>query len=188
MSNALGAGRRASVARVPDGYKRTEVGVIPKDWESSCVRAISSSSRNAIVGGPFGSDLVSKDYVAHGVPVIRGQNMSDRWVSGSFVFVTPVKAKSLEANLAYSGDIIFTQRGTLGQVSLVPGKPFSAYLVSQSQMKLEVDRKVADPLFLFYFFTSDEQQKLTFRVGPFRLESRILILEFFVRYPFDFRH
>ncbi len=157
---ALGAGRRASVARVPDGYKRTEVGVIPEDWESSCVRAISSSSRNAIVGGPFGSDLVSKDYVAHGVPVIRGQNMSDRWVSGSFVFVTPVKAKSLEANLAYPGDIIFTQRGTLGQVSLVPGKPFSAYLVSQSQMKLEVDRKVADPLFLFYFFTSDEQQNL----------------------------
>ena len=57
------------------GYKRTEVGVIPEDWKSSTIRAIASSSRNAIVGGPFGSDLVSKDYVAHGVPVIRGQNM-----------------------------------------------------------------------------------------------------------------
>ena len=133
--------------------------MIPEDWESSSVRAIASSTRNAIVGGPFGSDLVSKDYVAHGVPVIRGQNISGQWVSGSFVFVTPMKAKSLEANLAYPGDIIFTQRGTLGQVSLVPGKPFSVYLVSQSQMKLSVDRKVADPLFLFYFFTSYEQQK-----------------------------
>ncbi len=85
--------------------------------------------------------------------------MSGRWVSGSFVFVTPMKAKSLEANLAHPGDIVFTQRGTLGQVSLVPDKPFSAYLVSQSQMKLSVDRKVADPLFLCYFFTSYEQQK-----------------------------
>ena len=137
-----------------------EVGVIPQDWRSSIVRDIASSARNAIVGGPFGSDLVSKDYVAHGVPVIRGQNMSGQWVSGSFVFVTPMKAKSLEANLAYPEDIIFTQRGTLGQVSLVPVKPFSAYLVSQSQMKLSVDRNVADPLFLFYLFTSDEQQKL----------------------------
>ena len=159
MDSVLENGRRALVEEVPVGYKRTEVGVIPEDWESSCVRAISSSSRNAIVGGPFGSDLVSKDYVAHGVPVIRGQNMSGQWVSGSFVFVTPTKAKSLEANLAYPGDIIFTQRGTLGQVSLIPCKPFSAYLVSQSQMRLEVDRKVADPLFLFYFFTSYEQQK-----------------------------
>ena len=137
----------------------TEVGVIPEDWDGSTVRAIASSTRNAIVGGPFGSDLVSKDYVAHGVPVIRGQNMSSRWVSGSFVFVTPMKAKSLEANLAHPGDIVFTQRGTLGQVSLVPDKTFSAYLVSQSQMKLSVNRKVADPLFLYYFFTSYEQQK-----------------------------
>ena len=60
---------------VPMGYKRTEVGMIPEDWESSSVRDIASSSRNAIVGGPFGSDLVSNDYVAYGVPVIRGQNM-----------------------------------------------------------------------------------------------------------------
>ena len=137
-----------------------EVGVIPQDWRSSIVRDIASSARNSIVGGPFGSDLVSKDYVAHGVPVIRGQNMSGQWVSGSFVFVTPLKAKSLEANLVHPEDIIFTQRGTLGQVSLVPAEPFSSYLVSQSQMKLSVDRNVADPLFLFYLFTSDEQQKL----------------------------
>ena len=159
MGSVFGNGRCALAEEVPVGYKRTEVGVIPEEWESSSVCAIASSTRNAIVGGPFGSDLVSKDYVAHGVPVIRGQNMSGRWVSGSFVFVTPTKAKSLEANLAYPGDIIFTQRGTLGQVSLVPDKPFSAYLVSQSQMKLSVDRKVTDPLFLFYFFISYEQQK-----------------------------
>ena len=159
MGSAIGNGRGAQWEEVPVGFKRTEVGVIPADWESSSVSAIASSTRNAIVGGPFGSDLVSKDYVAHGVPVIRGQNMSAQWISGSFVFVTPAKAKSLEANLAHPGDIVFTQRGTLGQVSLVPDKSFSTYLVSQSQMKLSVNRKVADPLFLFYFFTSYEQQK-----------------------------
>ncbi len=159
MDRTVGAGRRELVEEVPVGWKRTEVGVIPEHWESLSVCAIASSTRNAIVGGPFGSDLVAKDYVTHGIPVVRGQNMSGRWVSGSFVFVTPTKAKSLEANLAHPGDIIFTQRGTLGQVSLVPDKPFSAYLVSQSQMKLSVNRKVADPLFLFYFFISFEQQK-----------------------------
>ena len=142
------------------GYKQTEVGVIPEEWKSSTVRGLASSARNAIVGGPFGSDLVSHDYVEHGVPVIRGQNMSGQWVSGTFVFVTSAKAKSLEANLARPGDIVFTQRGTLGQVSLVPGKPFESYLVSQSQMKLSVNREVADPLFFFYVFTSEKQQEL----------------------------
>ena len=146
-------------ADVPLGYERTEVGVIPEDWQSATVRTIASSKRNAIVGGPFGSDLVSKDYAPSGVPVIRGQNMNGQWVSGDFVFVTPTKAKALEANLASRDDVVFTQRGTLGQVSLVPSKPFSAYLLSQSQMKLSVDPTVADPLFVFYFFTSFAQQK-----------------------------
>ncbi len=145
---------------VPAGYKQTEVGVIPEGWKSPTVRGLASSARNSIVGGPFGSDLVSRDYVEHGVPVIRGQNMSGQWVSGNFVFVTPAKAKSLEANLARPGDIVFTQRGTLGQVSLVPEKPFESYLVSQSQMKLSVNREVADPLFFFYVFTSEKQQEL----------------------------
>ncbi|MGH9337894.1 MAG: restriction endonuclease subunit S, partial [Vicinamibacteria bacterium] len=124
----------------------------------SAVGKIAAPTRNALVGGPFGSNLVSRDYVSDGVPVIRGQNMGSRWVSGDFVFVTEEKADSLEANLARPGDIIFTQRGTLGQVSLVPEGPFGRYLVSQSQMKLTVNRKVADPHFLYYVFSSAEQR------------------------------
>ena len=129
-----------------------------REWGDATVSEIASSSRNALVGGPFGSNLVSRDYVDQGVPVIRGQNMGKRWVSGEFVYVTPKKARSLEANRACPGDIVFTQRGTLGQVCLVPGEPFDRYLVSQSQMKLTVDPEVADPLFYYYVFSSAEQQ------------------------------
>jgi type I restriction enzyme, S subunit len=143
-----------------NGYKKTEVGVIPEDWGVTTVSGIASAARNAIVGGPFGSDLVSNDYVAEGVPVIRGQNMSSQSVSGNFVFVTPAKAKSLESNLAHPDDIVFTQRGTLGQVSLVPEAPFESYLVSQSQMKLSVNRTLADPFFFYYLFTCDKQQEI----------------------------
>jgi type I restriction enzyme S subunit len=141
------------------GYKRTDVGVIPEDWESTNVSGIASPIRNAIVGGPFGSDLVSNDYVEQGVPVIRGQNMGFKLVSGSFVFVTPAKASSLKSNLAHAGDLVFTQRGTLGQVSLVPDYPFDDYLISQSQMKLTVNREKAYPAFFYYVFRSSEQQQ-----------------------------
>jgi type I restriction enzyme S subunit len=128
------------------------------EWREATVSDIASSARNALVGGPFGSNLVSRDYVSDGVPVIRGQNMGERWVSGDFVFVPPAKATSLGANMARPGDIVFTQRGTIGQVCVVPEKPFDRYLVSQSQMKLTVNREVADPLFFYYVFSSAEQQ------------------------------
>ena len=42
-----------------------------------------------------------------------------RWVKGDFVFVSPEKAESLSANIAKPGDLVFTQRGTLGQVAIV---------------------------------------------------------------------
>ena len=128
------------------------------EWRESTVGEIAAQVRNALVGGPFGSNLVSADYVDAGVPVIRGQNMGGRWVAGEFAYVTDAKADSLEANLARPGDIILTQRGTLGQVSVVPSTGIDRYLVSQSQMKLTVNRDLADPLFMYYVFSTAEQQ------------------------------
>ena len=128
------------------------------NWKDAPIGDLAASSRNAIVAGPFGSNLVSRDYVSAGVPVIRGQNMGSRWVTGAFVFVSPKKADSLAANIARPGDLVVTQRGTLGQVSLVPSSPFDRYLVSQSQMKVTFNRGVAEPLFFYYLLSSAEQQ------------------------------
>ena len=56
-------------------------------------------------------------------------------------------------NTAYPGDLVFTQRGTLGQVGIIPREArFERYIISQSQMKLTVDAQLADPRFVYYFF------------------------------------
>jgi len=144
---------------VRPGYKQTEVGVIPADWNCSSVAQIALNAKNSIVGGPFGSDLVSNDYVSTGVPVIRGQNMGGHYLSGDFVFVSKPKAKNLQANTARAGDLIFTQRGTLGQVSIVPSEPFGEYIVSQSQMKLTLNPIVADTQYIYQYFSSIDGQK-----------------------------
>jgi type I restriction enzyme S subunit len=128
------------------------------DWLKCTVADIASKGRNAIVGGPFGSELVSSDYVPTGVPVIRGANMGNRWVGGEFAFVSRGKSENLAANHAVAGDLVFTQRGTLGQVALVPEGPYKRYLISQSQMKLTVDSTKASALFLYYLFRSPAQQ------------------------------
>ena len=141
------------------GFKQTDVGLIPEDWQYVSVANLAARKPNSIVGGPFGSDLVSIDYVTNGVPVIRGQNMGGRFVAGDFVFVSLQKAKYLKANTAAPRDIIFTQRGTLGQVSMVPENGFGTYVVSQSQMKLTPDRQRYDPEYLLYYFASNFGQQ-----------------------------
>lgn len=119
---------------------------------------LAADKRWAINGGPFGSKLVSKDYRDEGVPVIRGTNLPDSsWFSDdNLVFVSEEKADELLANNAHPGDVIFTQRGTLGQVGLIPlDSPFERYVISQSQMKMTVDRSVADPRWLYYYFRQE---------------------------------
>jgi type I restriction enzyme S subunit len=128
------------------------------DLVATTLPMIAAEVRNAIVGGPFGSNLVSRDYVDSGVPVIRGQNMGPgKYIGGEYVFVTEEKADKLKANLARPNDLVFTQRGTLGQVAIVPEGKWGRYVVSQSQMKVTVDPKKADVEFLFYYFSSPRE-------------------------------
>jgi type I restriction enzyme S subunit len=128
-------------------------------WENVSVASAASRAPNSIVGGPFGSDLVSADYQATGTPVIRGQNMGTKYVSGEFVYVSGAKAKALAANCAQPSDLIFTQRGTLGQVAIVPRNGYPRYLVSQSQMKFAADCDRFDPVYFYYYFSSSAGQR-----------------------------
>ena len=83
--------------------------------------------------------------------------MGRRWIAGPFAFVSPDKAESLSANKARPGDLVFTQRGTLGQVAIVPSGAFPEYIVSQSQMKITLNPARADVKFIYYVFCSQEQ-------------------------------
>ncbi|MFD2257981.1 restriction endonuclease subunit S [Luteolibacter algae] len=129
------------------------------ELQSVKVSDLQAEKRWALNGGPFGSKLSSKHYADHGVPVIRGKNLSGptKFSFEEFVYVTEKKADELRANNAHPGDLVFTQRGTLGQVGLIPAdSPIKRFVISQSQMKLTVDESKADPLFLYYYFTSEE--------------------------------
>lgn len=124
-------------------------------WRTVKLDCVKANVPYSFVGGPFGSNLTTRDYITEGVPIIRGNNLPAEgyFHDDDFVFVSDKKADDLRANTAFPGDVVFTQRGTLGQVGLVPREPrFSRYIISQSQMKLTVDSEAADPRFVYYFF------------------------------------
>ena len=129
-------------------------------WDEVSINDIKSPSRYSLAMGPFGSNIKTDNFVPMGVPIIRGGNLSgDHFKDSNFVFLTEEKADELKSANAFPGDLIFTHRGTLGQVGIIPkNAKYPRYVVSQSQMKLSCDLSKIDPLFVYYFFRSDKGQ------------------------------
>ena len=131
---------------------------VPPGWKLYSVNDIKSPEAYSCVAGPFGSNISSKYFVEDGVPVIRGSNLRHdltRFVPEGFVFVSDTKAQEFIAQHVIEGDLVFTCWGTVGQAGLIPGDgPYSAYIISNKQLKLRVDKRIADPLFCFYYFVS----------------------------------
>ena len=124
------------------------------------LKCLAADGRYSLIGGPFGSKLTSADYVEDGIPVIRGSNLNGgRYLAETeFVYVSEQKMREdLFGNLAHRGDVVFTQRGTLGQTALIPDDArYDVYVISQSKMKLTADPEKADPRFVYYYFSSRE--------------------------------
>ncbi|MDD3043816.1 MAG: restriction endonuclease subunit S, partial [Methanosarcinaceae archaeon] len=122
------------------------------EWTETKIEDIVTS----ISMGPFGSDIKTSNFVSDGVPIIRGGNLVDgKFHDEDFVYLTEEKADSLKNSNAFPEDIVFTHRGTLGQVGLIPhDSKYPRYVVSQSQMRITCDKTKTDPKFVYYFFLS----------------------------------
>ncbi|MGB4850219.1 MAG: restriction endonuclease subunit S [Saprospiraceae bacterium] len=139
--------------------KKTEFGEIPTEWELKKIIELKSSAKNAIAMGPFGSNIKAENFVSKGVPVIRGTNLNfNRYVGGEFVFLNDEKADELKGSNCKPGDLVYTHRGTIGQVGIIPEGQYPRYVISQSGMKLTVDENKINSEFLFYFFKSKTGQ------------------------------
>lgn len=139
--------------------QQTEFGEIPVEWQVKQVIDIKDESKRAIAMGPFGSNIKAENFVSEGVPVIRGTNMNyAKFVDGDFVYLTEDKADDLIGSNCKPYDLVFTHRGTIGQVALIPDNKFQRYVISQSGMKLTVNSQLMDSEFLFYFFKSEYGQ------------------------------
>ena len=138
-----------------------EMGWIPEGWEIERVEDIAS----AIGMGPFGSNIKVETFVDSGVPIINGQHLAETLLSfGKYKYITEQHASKLHKSLVHSGDIVFTHRGTIGQVSMVPESgEYGKFIVSQSQMYLSPDLKKVPSSFLIYYFRS--------HVGQYKLLS-----------------
>lgn len=129
--------------------------MVPDDWQVATVDQIKAEKEGAVAIGPFGSRMKSDLYVPTGIPVIRGNNISDtRVFTGDFVYVSEETANDLAVSNVFPFDLVFPHRGAIGEVGIVPPDGASRYILSTSLMKLTCNRNLVEPLFLFYYFRS----------------------------------
>ncbi|PSW30486.1 restriction endonuclease subunit S [Photobacterium phosphoreum] len=115
--------------------------------------------------GPFGSRIKAENFVKSGVPVLKGGNLHSSYINDDECdYLTEEKADELKSSNAFEGDIVITHRGTIGQVSIIPeGAKYNRYVVSQSQLKVSLDKERVNPYYVNYFLRS--------RIGQHRLLS-----------------
>jgi len=130
------------------------------EWPKIPLSHLSSQDRWAFSIGPFGSKVTTEDYCESGVPFIRGVNLAQGiFTDANFVFISESKATEIESAVVTSGDLVFTRKGTIGQVSMIPRNPrYERYAISGSQVKARLDENRAAPEFYYYWFRSPSGQ------------------------------
>lgn len=132
------------------------------EWKTVAFHDLAAPGRTSFVVGPFGSSITKENYVPHGVPVVRGINLARGiFVDDDFVYISDEKADELASANLNPGDLVFTHRGTIGQVSMIPRSPtFKRYVLSSSQVKARLDVARAVPEFYYYWFRSPVGQRI----------------------------
>jgi type I restriction enzyme, S subunit len=117
------------------------------------VEEIAAPEKNAIVDGPFGTNLKSIHYRTSGVPVIQSQFVtSGVFRAENYVYVTPEHFKSEVRSKTVPGDIIMAKIGeNCGTCAILPeGHPTS--IIAGNVLKITTNPATCLNRFLLYYF------------------------------------
>ena len=129
---------------------------LPERWRWATLDDVAAKIPNAIVDGPFGSNLKTSDYVAEGVPVLQGKNITgDKFRWFDVRFVAEAKAESLKRSYVRLGDILMVKIGSIGYAAPLDhldGHPRA--IIPANMAKISAAPDVIDTRYLCQWLTS----------------------------------
>ncbi|TAN29888.1 MAG: hypothetical protein EPN31_05270 [Castellaniella sp.] len=99
----------------------TDLPELPEGWVWAGIDQVLQPTGDAMKTGPFGSLLKKHEHVSDGIPVLGIENVkARRFISGSNIHITLVKAAELVGYRVVPGDVLISRSGTVGDVCVVP--------------------------------------------------------------------
>lgn len=151
-----GYGFAAEKSAVPVGYKKTEVGVIPEDWEVSTVGSLS----------PFvtsGSRGWAQYYSKFGDLFVRITNMSRKSVhldltDTRFVYIPDIGQEGARTSLAY-GDLLISITADIGIIGYIDESILLPAYINQHIALVRLPDEIVCSKFVALFLAFGEGQK-----------------------------
>ncbi len=141
---------------IPEGYKQTEVGVIPNDWAVSDLKSIIDTERGIRYG-----IVQPGNFDPNGILMVRGQDYSKGWVTEDKLFkVSPFIDEKYKNARLKKNDLILTIVGAgTGYIELVPVWLDGANL-TQTTARLTLKSDKAYYIYCKYALLTKDTQKI----------------------------
>jgi len=133
---------------------------LPQDWVIKRLIDIAEDNKNAIVDGPFGSNLKVSDYIegTDGVPVLTTKNLEGIYTNDSLRFISFKKFEELRRSEVRAGDILVAKIGSCGKTGIYPDYMPSA-IIPANLLKISVSPEV-NKFFVYYYLNSPQFRNL----------------------------
>lgn len=130
-------------------------GDIPSSWDLlNLFELRDKKDRFSFTGGPFGSDLKSKDYTESGVRVLQLQNIGDgEFLDNYTVFTSKEKADQLKSCNIFPNEIILAKMAPVARCCIIP-ETSERFVMCSDGIRLKVDEENFYNKFVYHAINS----------------------------------
>jgi type I restriction enzyme S subunit len=132
---------------------------ISEKWPIATISDIVTKDKNAIVDGPFGTQMKISEYMDNGIPVIEMGYLEGYPFYKPFKkYISEEKYEEVKRSTVRSGDLVISKTGTLGLLGIMTDFWDKAILVSRLA-KITPDTSKINRYYLFQILKNFQKEK-----------------------------
>jgi len=142
-----------SIEEVPPGYRKTDVGVIPEEWNLVLLPEVVIRGTDSIRIGPFGSSLKKEYLTKEGYKVFGQENVFTNDMVIGDRYIDTALFRKLRSYEILPEDFLISMMGTVGQCIVAP-KGIEPGIMDSHLLRLRLNQEKILPKFLLQIFES----------------------------------